>query len=293
MQHSTPSPDRRVALVTGASSGFGLLTSVELATRGFRVFASLRDLGRASHLERAAAAAGVKVEKVELDVTRPNSITATLEQIERRAGGLDVLVNNAGFGLGGFFEDLELSELREQMETNFFGAAAVLKAVIPSMRERRRGRLINVSSVNGRIAAPGLSAYSASKFALEGLCEALRYELAPFGIAVVIVEPGTFRTEIFARNRRVARRASDPASPYYEMTQAMTRHIDRRMARSHADPRQVASAIGELATVERPPLRRVVGREAHVAAAARALLPDSVFARALNRALRWSPEGAR
>ncbi len=187
--------DTSVAVITGTSSGFGLLAAIELARRGLRVFASMRDLGKSATLDAAAREAGVGLEKIALDVTSESSIAAAVREVHDRAGRLDVLVNNAGFGMGGAFEDLSMAELREQFETNFFGTCAVTKAVLPGMRERKSGRVVNVSSISGLVGAPGTSAYCASKFALEGWSESLRHELRPFGVRIVLVEPGTYRTE--------------------------------------------------------------------------------------------------
>jgi NAD(P)-dependent dehydrogenase (short-subunit alcohol dehydrogenase family) len=274
--------ETRTVLITGAGSGFGLLTSIELAKRGFRVFGSMRDLGRAERLDAAAREAGVTVEKVALDVTKEASIAAAVEKV----GRIDVLVNNAGFGLGGFLEDLTMAELREQFDTNFFGLVATTKAVLPQLRERRSGRIINISSIGGRFATPGLSAYCSSKWAVEGLSESLRHELRPYGVQVVIVEPGTFKTDIFERNRRVAKRASDPASPYYERSKQLERVVDKLLDGRTADPRAVALAVARAATVKRPRLRYLVGRDAHGQAISKALLPFSVIETAVERYLK-------
>jgi short-subunit dehydrogenase len=272
-----------VALVTGASSGFGLLTSVELARRGLSVFASMRDLSRADRLRAAAGEAGVRVEVLELDVTRADAVARAAAEVERAAGRIDVLVNNAGFGLGGAVEDLSLVELREQFETNFFGLVALTKAVLPGMRERRHGRIINLSSVGGRVAVPGLSAYCASKFAVEGFSESLRHELLPFQVFVSLVEPGTFRTDIFDRNRRVADRARDPGSPWYAFTRRMERMVDHRVEKSTADPRQVALLIADIAGSARPRLRYLVGRDARAESLLARVLPARLWESAVGR----------
>lgn len=279
---SDPRPD--VALVTGASSGFGLLSSIELGRRGFAVYASMRDLARAGELRAAAERAGVAVTVVELDVARPDSIAAAAAEVERAAGRVDVLVNNAGYGIGGAIEDLTLAELREQFETNFFGLVGLTKAVLPGMRERRRGRIINVSSINGRIGVPGLGAYCASKFAVEGFSESLRHELLAFGVFVCLVEPGTFRTAIFDRNRRVAERAHDPGSPWYAFTRRMEEMVGRRVEKSTADPAKVARVIADLAVSPRPRLRTVVGRDARTEGLLARLLPDRLWESAVGRA---------
>lgn len=274
-----------VALITGASSGFGLLSAVELARRGHRVVGSMRDPAKRGRLDDAAAAANVKIDVVRLDVCSEASIAGAVAEVNANIGPIDVLVNNAGFGMGGFFEDLSMGELREQFETNFFGLAAVTKAVIPGMRERRRGRVINVSSIGGLIGNPGLSAYSASKFAVEGLSEALRVELLPYGVYVVLVEPGTFKTDIFDKNRRTAERAHDPSSPYITSTRTMEAMVEKLLARSTADPADVARVIARAATAKRPRLRYLVGRDARTEAAAKTLLPSRVFERLVLRVI--------
>src|SRR5688572_3980715 len=281
MTSSSKRPD--VALITGASSGFGLLTAVELARAGLRVFASMRDPSRDDRLRAALAEARVEAAVVQLDVTDPGSIMRAVEEVERAAGRIDVIVNNAGYGLGGAVEDLTMGELREQFETNFFGLVAVTKAVLPGMRERRHGRIINVSSVSGRVAFPGVAAYSASKFAVEGFSESMRHELLPFEVYVSLVEPGTFRTDIFDRNRRVAARASDPSSAWAEMTRKISAIVDGRVERSTADPRDVALVIAEIATAPRPRLRYLVGRDARAQKLLSRLLPDRLWETAVGR----------
>jgi NAD(P)-dependent dehydrogenase (short-subunit alcohol dehydrogenase family) len=161
--------DRKVAIVTGASSGIGLLTVVELARQGFHVVATMRDLARRTRLDEAAAFANVK-ERIEirrLDVTEFDSHEAFIAEVVRDLGRLDVLVNNAGFSMAGFAEDCSLDELREQFETNFFGVVSMTKAALPVMRKQKSGHVIQVSSIAGRCAHPVLSSYSGSKFAVE------------------------------------------------------------------------------------------------------------------------------
>jgi len=276
-----------IALVTGASSGFGLLASLELARRGLRVFASMRDLGRATALREAAAAAGVGVETVALDVTRPETIDAAFRTIADRAGEVEVLVNNAGFGMGGTVEDLSMDELRAQMETNFFGLVAVTRAALPGMRRLGRGRIIQISSISGRIGTPGLGAYVASKFAVEGLSEALRLEVAPFGIKIVLIEPGVYRTSIWD-SRQAAAGALLPTSAYRAFSQRFASLIDRAVARSTADPREVARLIAKAATARRPRFRYVAGRDARLTLLLHRLSPALLRA-LLARVYRFKP----
>ncbi len=281
MSRAGREPD--VVLITGASSGFGLLASIELARRGWRVFASMRDLAKATPLLEAAARAGVALDTVALDVTRPDTIASAVADVRARAGRIDVLVNNAGYALAGAFEDVEIDELREQFETNFFGVVAVTKAVLPEMRARRSGRIVNISSISGRLANPGTSSYCASKFALEGLSESMRLELLPFGVFVVLVEPGSHKTDIFEKNRRIARRALKPESPYYAQAKVLEDFVERMLRRSKADPQAVARAIAHAASTPSPRLRYQVGKDAHGEEWAKRLVPYRVLERAILR----------
>ncbi len=194
----------KTALITGASSGFGLLTSVALARRGWRVLATMRDLNRRDKLEAAARDAGVleRIECLPLDVTNADQIAAIADLIAKRGEPLHALVNNAGFAVPGFAEEVTDAELREQLDTNFFGAAAMTRALLPTMRRQGFGHVVMVTSISGRLGFPGVSSYAASKFALEGWTETLRYEMASLGIQVVLVEPGSFDTDIWTRNAK-------------------------------------------------------------------------------------------
>jgi NAD(P)-dependent dehydrogenase (short-subunit alcohol dehydrogenase family) len=176
-----------------------LLTAVELARAGYRVVATMRDLGRRARLDEAAEKAGVaaSIDVQELDVTDFAAMPGLVEDIVAEYGRIDVLVNNAGFALAGFAEDVKLAELRSQFETNFFGQVALTRTVLPQMKLQKSGHIILVSSISGRLAGPGRSSYSSSKFALEGWAEGLRFEAYPHGLRVVLVEPGGFATDIW------------------------------------------------------------------------------------------------
>ena len=182
--------ERKVALVTGASSGIGEATAGQLAAAGFRVFGGSRT---------AAAGRGTAVEHVVLDVRDDGSVRDGVGQILRTAGRIDVLVNNAGYLCAGAVEEVSAAEAQAQFETNYFGVARVTAAVLPGMRERRAGHIITISSLTGLAAVPFWGHYSASKFAVEGLMEALRHEVRPFGIGVALVEPGAIRTPFGSR----------------------------------------------------------------------------------------------
>ncbi len=253
---------KKVALVSGSSSGFGLLTAIELARQGFHVYDSMRSPQRAERFDQAVAKADVTLEKIALDVTDEVSIRAAVDHILRAEGRIDVLVNNAGFGMGGCVEDFEMAELRSQFETNFFGVVALTKAVLTAMRAQKSGRIINVSSIGGLVTTQGFGAYCASKFAVEGFSEALRHEMLSTGVFVTLIEPGTFRTEIFERNAQMAVGAKNPNSPNYARTMYMEALILKQVTASTANPQKVADAVARAATASRPGVRYRVGVDA-------------------------------
>ena len=262
----------KIALVTGASSGFGLLTSIELAKAGFRVVATMRDLGRRERLDQAIAAAGVaeKVDVRALDVTKFDTIPGFVDAVVRDYGRLDVLVNNAGFAVAGFAEDIKLEELRLQFETNFFGAVAMTKAVLPIMRQQRSGHIIQVSSIAGLHGSVTVSSYSASKHALEGWSESLRMEVNSLGIKVVLVEPGAFQTDIWTRGAVMGEEATKETSPNIQRSLRMRRRMEKI---PKADPIVVARLIVAIAQDPNPKLRYLVGRDAKIQLAMKRILP--------------------
>jgi NAD(P)-dependent dehydrogenase (short-subunit alcohol dehydrogenase family) len=264
-------PDK-IALITGSSSGFGLLTSIELARAGFRVVASMRDLGRRERLDQAAVAAGVaaKLDIRQLDVTSFDALPAFVDGVVREHGRLDVLVNNAGFPVAGFAEDITLEELRRQFETNFFGAVAMTKAALPTMRRQRSGHIIMVSSIAGLSGSMTVSSYSASKHALEGWSESLRLEVNSLGIKVVLVEPGAFQTDIWTRGAVLGENTTKETSPNIQRSLRMR---DRVQALPKADPIEVARKIVAIAQDPNPKLRYLVGRDAKMQLVLKRVLP--------------------
>jgi NAD(P)-dependent dehydrogenase (short-subunit alcohol dehydrogenase family) len=262
----------KIALVTGSSSGFGLLTSVELGRAGFRVVATMRDLGRRERLDQAAAAAGIagQVDIRALDVTGFDTLPVFVDAVVRDYGRLDVLVNNAGFAVAGFAEDIKLEELRYQFETNFFGAVAMTKAALPTMRRQRSGHIIMVSSIAGLHGSVTVSSYSASKHALEGWSESLRFELNALGIKVVLVEPGAFQTDIWTRGAVMGANATKETSPNIQRSLKMR---SRFQAMPKRDPIQVARKIVSIARDPNPKLRYLVGSDAKMQLAMKRILP--------------------
>jgi NAD(P)-dependent dehydrogenase (short-subunit alcohol dehydrogenase family) len=279
--------EEKVALVTGSSSGIGLLTAVELALNGYRVVATMRNLETRGRLEEAAQQAGVRdrLDLRRLDITEFDSLPGAVDEVVRDHGRLDVLVNNAGFGSGGFAEDMQLREIRDQLETNFFGSVAMTKAVLPVMRRQKSGRIIQVSSVTGRAAVPMLGGYSASKFALEGWSEALRIEVHSLGIRVVLVEPGAYDTDIWTRNVKVAAGALDPNSPNRERSLRFVDYV-KQSAKHRRDARDVAKLIVRIARDPDPKLRYLIGGDAKMQIWLKRILPWRRYERIIAKAVK-------
>jgi NAD(P)-dependent dehydrogenase (short-subunit alcohol dehydrogenase family) len=275
----------RVAVFTGASSGFGLLTSVELAKAGFRVIASMRDPGKRERLAQAAAAAQVsdRIDVRALDVTQVDAIPEFVDSVIRDYGRIDALVNNAGFAVGGFAEDIRLEELRLQFETNFFGAVAMTKAVLPVMRQQRSGHIIQVSSISGLQGAISVSSYSASKHALEGWSESLRLEVNSLGIKVVLVEPGAFDTGVWTSGAVMGQEAKKKTSPNFQRSLRM-REVIATIPK--ADPIAVARTIVAIARNPSPKLRYLVGRDAKMQLAMKRILPWKWYEKIIANYLR-------
>jgi NAD(P)-dependent dehydrogenase (short-subunit alcohol dehydrogenase family) len=278
--------NRHLAVITGCSSGFGLLSTVELARNGYFVVATMRNLARRAPLDEALASAGLaeRVSVRTLDVAAPESHEAFVARTVSDYGRIDLLVNNAGFALAGFAEDVTLEELRRQFETNFFGTVSLTKAVLPVMRKQGAGRILMLSSISGRSASPALSSYSASKFALEGYTESLRMEMAPLGIDCILIEPGSFETGIWYRQENAAARAFDPASPNHERTKRFLAYLQTSLRRRDAS--EVARLIAHLAGVRHPRLRYPIGPDARATIMLRTLLPFKLFEAMIARVLR-------
>lgn len=245
----------------------------------------MRDLGRRSLLEEAATKAGVQpyIDIRRLDVSDFDLVPVVIDKVIRDFGRIDVLVNNAGFAVAGFAEDLTLGEIRSQFETNFFGHVAMTKAVLPVMRQQKSGHIIMLSSISGLHGAPTVSSYSASKFALEGWSESLRLEVRSLGIRVVLVEPGSFQTDIWTRNAYIGQKLLDGSSPNRERGQKMR---DKVQALPKKDPIVVAQTIATIAQNPNPRLRYLVGSDARMQLWLKRLLPWKSYERLVARALK-------
>jgi NAD(P)-dependent dehydrogenase (short-subunit alcohol dehydrogenase family) len=224
---STREPNRqKIAIVTGSSSGIGYATSLILARNGFYTYASARNINKSASLQSTADAERLPLKLIQLDVTDDRSVKAAVEEVVSEKGRIDVLVNNAGYGLFGAFEDLSVDEIKAQFETNFFGVIRVTQHVLPIMRSgiADGGIIVNVSSVNGHVPFPVISAYVATKFALEGLSESIAYEIEPFGIKVILIEPGAIGSG-FMKGSIMSNRALDPKSAYFEFVRKVRSKI--------------------------------------------------------------------
>jgi short-subunit dehydrogenase len=251
----------KVAIVTGSSSGIGHATSLLLARNRFHTYATIRNIEKSANIRKIANEERLPLQVIHLDVNDEASIRNSIEKVVSEKERIDVLVNNAGYGLVGAFEDLSVEEIKSQFETNFFGIIRLTQQVLPIMRQQKSGTIVNVSSGAGRIGFPGMSAYVSSKFALEGLSESMSYELEPFGIKVVIIEPGVIRTN-FKKNSVMSKKSLDDSSisPYSSIIQKMDASITSII--EHATPpEEVAKAILRVVTSNNPELRFPIGND--------------------------------
>src|SRR5919199_12838 len=270
------SPNHKVAIVTGSSSGIGYETSLALARDGFLTYATMRNLNKAENIKSVATKENLPVHIQQLDVTDDVSVKNAIESISSETGGrIDVLVNNAGYGLNGAFEDLAMDEIKAQYETNFFGLIRVTQAVLPIMRRQKSGTIVNISSGAGRFGFPSGSAYVSTKFAVEGLSESISYELEPFGIKVVIVEPGVIRTN-FGSGLVIAKRSQDPNSHYSQMMQKIASSFEELMKNS-SSPDLVANVVLKAVKDENPNLRYLAGNDVEQWLGAKRNMSDEEF----------------
>ena len=271
-------------LITGCSSGFGKLAALQFARKGDTVYASMRNTSKGKELEEARDAEGLKIKLLELDVTDDASVSAAISKVIAEAGQIDVLVNNAGIGAHGPIEETDDDEAKEIFETNFFGVLRMIRAVLPHMREKKAGTIANVSSLAGRVGPPFDGIYSASKFALEAASEALAYEVHPFGIRVLLIEPGGFETNI-GDTRRIPRRYNE-GSPYAELDQKFEQALTKLPGSGErADPQVVAEKIYDAVNDKEPKLRYLVGQDAEMIDGLRRQLDDEQFEKTIRQAL--------
>ena len=247
----------KVAIVTGSSSGIGFETSLALAREGYYTYATMRDIKKGGKILEIAKKENLKLEILELDVNKKETIRKAVEQITSKKKRIDVLVNNAGYFLVGCLEDLSIEDLKDQFETNFFGVVRTIQSILPIMRSQNSGIIVNISSVAGRIGFPVTPGYISSKFALEGLSESMRYELVPFGIKTIIIEPCVVKTNLFATLKKTTK----PDSPYQDMTKKVMDGL-LMMSEMGTPPQEVANTIVRAISSDNPIPRYPVGNDA-------------------------------
>lgn len=267
----------RVALIAGASSGIGFHTASLLARRGYTVYGTSRKVDESSR----AHVQGIGFSLVEMDVDNEDSVRKAVDTVMDKESRLDIVVNSAGFGLAGALEDTSIEEAKQQFETNFFGVLRICRAVLPIMRRQRYGYLVNVGSIGGVLGIPFQSIYSASKFALEGLSEALRMEVEPYGIRVVLIQPGNYRTEFTAR--RVRAKESSPGSVYHKTFERALGVMEKDELEA-PEPKRVAQVIEQAVTSDSPGLRYVADPSiARFAPFLKRILPYAIVEAGLKR----------
>ena len=272
----------KVAVVTGTSSGIGFETSLALAREGYFTYATMRDTTKSNKIKEIAQKENLKINVLELDVDDEKSVKSAIAQILDQKQRIDVLVNNAGWGLWGCVEDVSVDEFKEQFETNFFSIIRLIQEVAPTMRKQGSGTIVNVSSVVGRIGFPASPAYISSKFALEGLSESMRFEFAPFGVDVIIIEPGVIKTD-FMKNMKMAKK-SELDTVYKDITTKVVSGV-KMMVEMGTPPKEVANTIVKAIKDKKPLPRYVVGNDALMFLEAKKSKTDIEFENYLKKEL--------
>jgi NAD(P)-dependent dehydrogenase (short-subunit alcohol dehydrogenase family) len=272
----------KVAVVTGASSGIGFETTLALARDGYHTYATMRDITKSDKIKELGEKNGLKISVLELDVDNDNSVKVAIKKILDEKQRIDVLVNNAGWGLWGCVEDVSVDEFKTQFETNFFSVIRLIQEVGPTMRKQGSGKIINISSVAGRIGFPASPAYISSKFALEGLSESLRLEMAPFGVDVIIIEPGVIKTN-FLNPVRLAKK-SESGTAYRDITTKVVSGV-KMMAEMGTPPKEVADTIVKSINDDKPLPRYIVGNDASMFLEAKRSKTDIEFENYLKKEL--------
>ena len=275
---------QKICLITGCSSGFGFLF-VKYLSKKHRVIATVRNPQSILDLKNTFSPSELKNIDIQLlDVTKTTSIKPCLSYIKKQYGKIDVLVNNAGYGLGGFFEDLTEHEIRNQLETNFFGLQSVTREALPLLRKIKGSKIINISSIAGLVGSPGLSAYNASKWAVEGFSESLYFEVLPFDIYVVLIEPGPFKTKILTENVHLASNIKNPQSPYFMQSQKLLNKLNLVVDKLLDDPKKVAQLVDRIVEERQPSFRYVIGKTAKLRYWLKRFLPFSLYSYFVKKA---------
>jgi NAD(P)-dependent dehydrogenase (short-subunit alcohol dehydrogenase family) len=275
----------QTVLITGGTDGLGRAAALLLAERGYRVFAAGRSAEKLAEIDRIAGEKKLPLESIEMDVCSDTSVQDAVEKVFQRAGGIDVLINNAGVGYMSVVEELKLEDLQKQYDTNIFGVVRVTQAILPHMRQRRSGRILMMSSVAGLVTPPTYGAYSSSKFALEALSNALRVELYPFGIEVVLIEPGYIVTNFQQTAKELGKGYAEGAkdSPYAQIYSAAWNAANENRGKSKTTPEDCARVMLQAIEASHPKARYPVTPLAKWAALGKRILPDTLLDSVLRR----------
>ena len=272
----------KVAVVTGASSGIGFETALALAKEGYYTYATMRDTKKSDKIKELGQKDNLKIDVLELDVDDEGSVKTAMKKILDEKQRVDVIVNNAGWGLWGCVEDVSVDEFKAQFETNFFSIIRLIQEVGPAMRKQGSGKIVNISSVAGRIGFPASPAYISSKFALEGLSESLRLEMSPFGIDVIIIEPGVIKTNFF--NPIKLSKKSETDTAYNDVTNKVVSGV-KMMAEMGTPAKEVADTIVKAIKDDKPLPRYIVGNDASMFLEAKKSKTDIEFENYLKKEL--------
>lgn len=273
--------DKKTVLVTGCSSGIGYATCLVFARNNFATYGSVRDLSKAERIQEITNKEKLPLKIIRLDVNEDESIRIAIQKIISDSGRIDILINNAGYGMFGPIEEISIKEIKEQFETNFFGTIRLIKAIVPIMRKQRNGTIVNISSMVGRFGVPLNAAYVSSKFALEGLSESISFELDEFGIKVILVEPGVIQTDFF-QNLKI--KGNDTKSPYYKLMDKRIAFLKAAMKNSVSSSDQVANTILHAVNSRDPDMRYIIGNDATNSIHMRNSLSDREF-------MKWIKDG--
>ncbi len=272
---------KKTVLVTGCSSGIGYATCLVFARNNFASYGSVRDLSKAGRIQEITNREKLPLKIIRLDVNEDDSIRVAIQKIISDSGRIDILINNAGYGMFGPIEEISIKEIKEQFETNFFGTIRLIKAIVPIMRKQRNGTIVNISSMVGRFGVPLNAVYVSSKFALEGLSESISFELDEFGIKVILVEPGVIQTDFF-QNLKI--KGNDTKSPYYKLMDKRIAFLKAAMKNSVSSSDQLANTILHAVNSRDPDMRYIIGNDATNSIHMRNSLSDREF-------MKWIKDG--
>lgn len=265
---------KRTVLVTGCSSGIGLATCHVLSRNNFMTYGTVRNLSKAKKIQDLINRENLSLKILRLDVNDNQSIKLAVKKILTDTGRIDVLINNAGYGMFGPVEEITTQEVKKQFETNFFGTIRLIKAIVPIMRKQGNGTIVNISSMVGRFGVPLNSAYVSSKFAVEGLSESISFELEEYGIRVIVIEPGVVKSDFF---QNVKVKGMNLESPYHKLMERRVNFLDKAMKNSLTSSYDVADTILEALNSKDPKFRYVIGNDATNSLRMRNSLSDRKF----------------